>query len=217
MRNEVKIPDAYTIPRMDDCIDSLDASTVYTLIDENCGYWQLPILEEDRERTPFLSPRGTFRRTRMSFGLRNAPATFQRTFDSTLSCLRLMNSLLYLDDVKIISKSAEDNIKYINELLQLLREAGVSLKLQKCSFFRKPADYLGHVLLPGWLGMAMDSASSIADAEFPREKTKLRSFLGMCNVFWHFIKDFSNLAESLHCWIPKYVKPTWDSPPKSQL
>ena len=69
---------------MDDCIDSLADAKVFTLLDALWGYWQVPIAEEDREKTAFTSHMGTYRYLRMLLGLRNAPETFQRALDIIL-------------------------------------------------------------------------------------------------------------------------------------
>lgn len=152
--DEVTIPDAYPTPRMDDCIDSLGASTIYTALDANWGYWQLPIAEDGREKATFVSHRGTFRCRRMPFGLRNVPTSLQRTLYIIISGVRFWTCLVYLDDVLILSKSVEDHIKHLYEVLQLLQDGDISIKLRKCSFFRKAVDCIGHALLPGRLTVA---------------------------------------------------------------
>lgn len=83
--NEVTIPDSYPISRMDDCIDNLGDTSVSSALDANWDSWQMPIGEEDCEKTTVVTHRGAFRLPRMPFGLQNAPATFPRSFDLILS------------------------------------------------------------------------------------------------------------------------------------
>jgi hypothetical protein len=83
--NEVTIRESYPLPRMDDCLDSLGAATIFTTLDANSGYWQLEVAEEDKDKTSFISHMGTYRFSRMAFGLVNAPATFQRSMDVLLT------------------------------------------------------------------------------------------------------------------------------------
>ena len=73
--NAKTIPDEYPLPRVDDCLDSLGDAEIFTTLDCNAGYWQVPVALEDRDKTTFTSYLGTFGYTRMPFGLRNAPAT----------------------------------------------------------------------------------------------------------------------------------------------
>ncbi len=73
---------------MDECMDSLGDATVFTTLDCNSGYWQIPVDPDDRNKTTFTSNFGTFRFTRMPFGLRNASATFQSAVDFILAGIK---------------------------------------------------------------------------------------------------------------------------------
>jgi Reverse transcriptase (RNA-dependent DNA polymerase) len=103
-------------------------------LDCNSGYWQIPLHEVDRDKTTFCSHAGTFRFLRMPFGLRNAPATFQRAIDIILSGLKWRNFLVYLDDIIIYSTSREDHLHHVDEVLTTLGRAGLSLKLKDITF-----------------------------------------------------------------------------------
>lgn len=103
----------------------------------------------------------------MSFGLQNAPPTFQQILELILSCVRFKPFLVYLNDVLIFSCKLEDHIKHIDEVLTLLENAGVSLKISKCQLFRKRLGYLGHVLLLGRIAISNNATSAIANAKFP--------------------------------------------------
>ena len=98
--NAKTIPDAYPLPRIDDCLDSLGDAEIFTTLDCNAGYWQVPEALEDREKTTFTAYLGTFRYIRMPFGLRNALATFQRALDIILSGVRWQSCLIYIDDYR---------------------------------------------------------------------------------------------------------------------
>lgn len=215
--NRVTIPYSYQIPRMDDYIDGLGDSTMYSALDDNWGYWQMPISEEDRDKKTFVTHRATFRWLRMPFGLSNAPATFQRSLDLILFGVRFKTCPIYLDDLLIFSRKLEDCIKHVDEVLTVLENAGVSLKIRKCQLFRKSVDYLGHVLLSGRIAIVKDSTSAIDDANLPLDIAHRPSFLGTCNVYHRFIRGFRQMAETLNLWLRKDVKPTWSDPPKEQF
>lgn len=117
---------------------------------------------------------------------------------------------MYLDDVSIFAESVKDRMKHADKVFKLLQDAGISLNLCKCPFFRKSVDYLGQVLLPGILAVAKDSSSAIADGELLRDKTPLGSFLGPCNDVHRFIKAFSHLDELMNRCIRKGSKQEWD-------
>ena len=183
---------------MDDCIDSLGDATVFSTLDANCGYWQLPMAEEDQDKTTFVSHRGAFRYVRMPFGLRNAPASFQRALDILLSGVKWKTCLVYLDDVIVFRKSVDDHVAHMDEALRILGDAGISLKLRQCEFFQNKVSYLGNVIFPRKLAIAKESTKAFEKAAFQRDLTQLRSFLGACNVYRRFIKGFAKIAHLLH-------------------
>ena len=92
------------------------------------------LAEEDREKTTFVSHMGAHRYLRMLFGLRNVPASFQRALDMILTRVRWQTCLIYLDDVIISSKDEKKHLEDVNEVLHLLGDAGISLKLKNCEF-----------------------------------------------------------------------------------
>ena len=102
--NAITVRDTYPLPRMDDCIDSLGDASVFTTLDCNSGYWQIPVAPQDRNKTTFICHAGTYLYRRMPFGLTNAPATIQRTLDIFLSSFKWKSCLVYLDDFIIFSK-----------------------------------------------------------------------------------------------------------------
>lgn len=89
------IKDTYPLPRMDDCLDSLVHKKVFSALDSICGYWQMPISEEDRHKTAFSCHSGLYEFNRMPFGLTNAPASFQRAMDVLLAKFRWKTCLVY--------------------------------------------------------------------------------------------------------------------------
>ena len=205
--NLITIPDTYPLPRMDECIDSLGDAVIFTTLDCNSGYWQIPVHPDDRDKTTFTSHYGIYRFLRLPFGLRNAPATFQRAIDIILSGVKWKTCLVYLDDVIVFSKSRQDHLSHVAEALTLLGNAGLSLKLKKCHFFAETVDYLGHVIRPGRLGVAEKNTNALKAAPLPRTQTELRSFLGLCNVYRRFVPRFSAIAAPLNALLAKGTPP----------
>jgi len=105
--------------------------------------------------------------------------------------------LVYLDDVIVFSRTVDDHIRHLREVLLLLEKAGVSLRPSKCHLFQQEVEYLGHVFLPGQLLVNQNNIKSLAQALPPRNQTELKSFLGMCNVYWRFVKDYAHIAKPL--------------------
>ena len=128
---------------MDECIDSLGQAKIFTVLDANLGYWQLPIHPEDRHNTGFVTHYGTFQYRRMPFGLTTAPSSFQRGLDMILTNFKWRTCLIYLDDIIIFSNSVEEHIDHVDDVLTCLEKAGVSLNVRKCNFFTEKVEYLG--------------------------------------------------------------------------
>ena len=106
--NLMTVKDAYPIPRMDECIDSLGDARVFSTLDCNAGYWQIPVAEEDKHLTAFTCHSGAWQCVRLPFGLCNAPATFQKALDMILERVKWQICLDYLDDVIVLSRSPEE-------------------------------------------------------------------------------------------------------------
>ena len=215
--NAKTVTHAYPLPRIDDCLDSLGDAAVFSTFDCNSGYWQIPVASEDRDKTTFITRTGTFRHVRMPFGLRKAPDTFQRALGIILSGLRWQTCLIYPDDVIVFSKDTNEHVAHVDEVVTLLRSAGVSLKLKKCEFFQPKVDYFGHVITLGKLAVATENTKAFEYAAFPRNATQVRSFVGAANGYRRFVKNFSGIAKPLNEMLKKDVNPTWDDPKRAAV
>lgn len=197
MVNEATARDSYPMPRMDDCIDSLGEVRYFTTLDPKSGYCQIPVGEEDTPVTAFSTYDRLYEYTRMPFGLKNAPATFQRALAIVLLGYRWQTCLVYIDDVIVYSPTAEQDLKGAEEILNVLRQAGVSLNYEKCSFFTNLVRYLGHIVRLGRLEIDESHVASLQKAEAPTSITDQRSFLGFVNVYRRFIPHFTRIAKPL--------------------
>ena len=168
---------------MDEYIDSLGDATVFTTLDANSGYWQIPLAEKDREKSAFVCHAGLYQYLRMPFGLTNAPATFQRTLDIVLANFKWKTCLVYIDHIIIFSKNIEDHFGHVEAILQALQEAGVTLKFAKCDFFTDTVKYLGHIIRPGTLEIDHAATKALKGLRHTTTQSELRSFLGLCNVY----------------------------------
>ena len=118
-------------------------------MDMASGYYQVPLAEEDKEKTAFTTRAAGYTRMEynvMPFGLCNAPATFQRNMEVILSGLNWACCLVYIDDIIIYSRSFEEHLGHLDLVLERLGKAGMAVKMAKCKFARRELSFLGHVV-----------------------------------------------------------------------
>lgn len=90
-------------------------------------------------------------------------------------------------NIIIFSKTPEDHLKHIDEVLHLLRDSRVTKKLQKCHFFNRNIDYFGHLIAPGKWQVTQKTTKAVEALQYPTSISELRSFLGLCNVYKRFV------------------------------
>lgn len=130
------------MPLVDDQLVNLSGNSFFTTLDLASGYYQVPMADDSRRYTGFVTPDGHFKFKRMPFGLANAPAVFQRAINKMLGAKRFDSALAYLDDILVPSVDFEQGFARLEDVLMLLRENGLTLKLSKCKFFDNTNNYL---------------------------------------------------------------------------
>jgi Reverse transcriptase (RNA-dependent DNA polymerase)/RNase H-like domain found in reverse transcriptase len=145
----------------------------------------------------------------MPFGLQNAPSSFQRLMNRIFREELNAYVFVYLDDIITFSRNLDDHFRLLEIVFQRLREAGLKLKLKKCSFVKDSVPYLGHVVSAD--GLATDPAKVAAMTSFPAPKNvkPLQTFLGLTNYYRRFIPSFAHLAHPLTELTNKDVEFIW--------
>ena len=196
--NAVTIRDSYPLPRMDDALDSLSRAKLFSVMDARSGYWQVDVAREDREKTAFITHVGHFEYLRMLFGLMNAPSTFQRLMDVTLAGFKWNQCLVYLDDIIVFANTMEEHFRRLQNVLQRLQDAGISLNPEKCIFLTPKVNYLGFTVSHGNIAPQPHKVVAVQGMHSPlATQTAVRSFLGMCGVYRKFIKDYALVSAPL--------------------
>ena len=134
--NDVTIPDKYPLPRIDDVLDALSQGHYFSVIDLKSGYWQIPMHKSDADKTAFRTCDGLYQFTVMPFGLKNAPATFQRLMDTVLSGLKWKGLLVYMDDIIIYSPTPQEHLVTLADTLERLANAGLKINPSKTTLVR---------------------------------------------------------------------------------
>lgn len=208
--NSVTCEDKYQMPRVDELVERLGKAEFITTVDLTKGYYQVPLAPEDRQKSAFVTPMGKFEYTRMPFGLKGAPTTFQRLMDKILSPCHPYSSS-YIDDIVIFSKTWQEHLEHIREVFARLRAAGLKAKPRKCFFGMFECDYLGHTVGRSKVRPDDIKINAIRNFQTPRTKKDVRAFVGLTGYYRRFIPQFAALSARMTDLTKKdlHNKVTW--------
>lgn len=209
--NEITVDDRYPIPNICDLFDKLGKSTYFSTLDLASGYHQIEIEETDREKTGFSTQNGHYEFLRMPFGLKTAPATFQRTMNNVLRGLQGIHCLVYLDDILIYSNGLQDHLTKLRAVFDRLRQTNFKIQLDKSEFLRKEVQYLGHTLTKDGLQPNNDKIQAVLTYPIPQTQTEIKRFLGFVGYYRRFVKDFSKITQPLTACLKKGKKVITDA------
>lgn len=211
--NTRSIPDKYPVRYLEDFTAGLHGKIIFTTLDLQKAYHQIPVAEEDIEKTAIITPFGLFEFPLMSFGLRNAAQTFQRFMDEVLQGLDFC--FCYIDDILIASSSAEEHLFHIDLVLQRLDKYGVILNSSKCHFGLKEIKFLGHTVSKDGISPPLSKIEAIFKIPKPTTAKSLRGFLGIVNFYRKFIPKAAEILAPLNDMLTGNLKGkapiTWTS------
>lgn len=195
--NNVTVGDAYNLPNITEILDQLGHSIYFTILDLVSGFHQIPMKKEDIPKTAFTTPSGHYEFTRMPFGLKNAPARFQRMIDIALIGLNHLQCFTYLDDVIIFAKSISDHEIKLKSVFDRLRLNNLKLQPDKCEFMRHEVTYLGHVISEHGVKPNPEKIQVVENYPIPSNVKEIKQFLGLCGFYRKFIENFSKITQPL--------------------
>ena len=205
--NDKTKSDSFPIPRIADCIDQIGNAKFVSTFDMLKGYWQVPLTQRAREISAFVTPSGLYQYKVMPFGMKNAPATFQRMVNKLVRDIDGCEG--YIDDVVIFSDNWSDHIRQIERFFQIMREAKLTINLMKSEFGKATVKYLGHIVGQGQVRPLDAKIQTIAKFPIPTSRKELARFLGMAGYYRNFCLNFSDIAAPLTNLLSKKVKFVW--------
>lgn len=150
-----------------------------------------------KKYTAFSTPQGHFQYNRMPFGLKNAPATFQRMMDTALRGLLNKYCFVYLDDSIIFGNTIQQHNDNLAIVLQRLRELGLKIQPDKCEFLKPELEYLGHIITHEGIKPNPKKIEAVREFKIPKNPTGVKSFLGLAGYYRKFIRNFSKIGKPL--------------------
>ena len=203
--NESVLREVHPLPKVDDTLAQLAGAKVFSKLDANSGFWQIPLAKESRLLTTFITPYGRYCFNKLPFGISSAPELFQKRMNNILRGLE--GVLCLMDDILIFGKDMEEHHKRVTSVLKRIKEAGVTLNMDKCEFAKFKITFLGHLIDENGIQADPAKTSSILQMEPPTNVPELRRFLGMVNQLGKFSRNLAELTQPLRELLSK--KQAW--------
>lgn len=210
--NEITINDKYPIPNIDEILEKLGRCQYFTTLDLAKGFHQIEIHEKDIPKTAFSVEGGHYEFLRMPFGLKTAPATFQRLMNNVLSDLINKICLVYLDDIIVFSTSLHEHLESLTKVFQRLKEANLKIQLDKSEFMKRETNFLGHVVTQDGIKPNPEKIICVQKFPLPTTQKEIKQFLGLAGYYRKFIKDYSKIARPMTKNLKKDAKVNTNDP-----
>ncbi|XP_043246361.1 uncharacterized protein K02A2.6-like [Amphibalanus amphitrite] len=193
--NQAVMPSKYPLPDMMDMLDKLKGAAVFSSLDMKSAFNQLPLHEESRNLTAFMTPDGLRRYTRCCFGLSSIPAAFQKVMDNILAGLSGVQ--VYVDDIIIFGENQDQHDARLQQVLARLKEYQVTLNEEKCTFSTTSLEFLGFTVTKNGFKVSENRVKGMRDMKSPSTAKQLQSALGLFGFYARFVSDFSTLVDPL--------------------
>ncbi|GBM43296.1 Retrovirus-related Pol polyprotein from transposon 297 [Araneus ventricosus] len=196
--NKVVVKDRFPLPLIEDILDRLQGSRVFSTIDLKNAFFHVDVNKDSRKYTSFVTHEGQYQFLKVPFGLCNSPAVFQRYINTIFRPLINDGIVLpYLDDIIILSSSFEEGIERVERVLSIASEYGLEINFNKSHFLKKRIEFLGHVVEDGKIFPSTLKTKAVLNFPEPANLKQIHSFLGLTGYFRKFIPKYSTIARPL--------------------
>jgi ribonuclease HI len=215
--NRSSLKDNYPLPKMDHVLEKVVGANKISMIDGFSGYNQIVVHEDDREKTVFTTPWGTFMYDKMPFGLMNAGATFQRAMDIAFVGERDKFVVIYLDDLTVFSNSDAEHLMHLRQTFEKCRKFGLSLNPKKSHFAMQEGKLLGHIVSKDGIKVDPKRVEAIDLINIPRNRKEIQYFLGKINFLRRFIPNFAEIIKLITDMLKKDNEVKWTAEAKASF
>ena len=205
--NPVLISNPYPLPNAEDLFATLAGGKIFSKLDLSDAYQQLELTEESQKYLTINTHKGVYAYQRLTFGIATAPSIFQAVMDQILQ--GMANVVCYLDDILIASRTEEEHLATLDEVLSRLEKYGVVVNQSKCEFRTSSVEYLGHRIDEDGLHPLKDKIAAIVDAPSPTNVSELCAYLGLINYYAKFMSNRATMLKQLHNLLRAGEKWVW--------
>jgi len=195
--NKNTVKDKFPIPVIEELLDELASTSIYSKIDLRAGYHQVRMHVNDIPKTAFKTHSGHYEFLVMPFEKTNAPATFQALMNEIFRPYLRKFVLVFFDDILIYSTTLQEHLLHLEQVFLLMRQHQLFAKYSKCCFGMTRVEYLGYFI--SHKGVETDTKKIEVIAQWPEPKTQreVRSFLGLTGYHRRFIKGYALLSKAV--------------------
>ncbi|KAJ9561717.1 hypothetical protein OSB04_006877 [Centaurea solstitialis] len=190
--NKLTVKNRYPLPRIDDLFDQLQGAAWFSKIDLLC--------EEEVHKTAFRTRYGHFEFIVMPFGLTNAPMAFMDLMNRVCRPMLDRSIIVFIDDILIYSKSKEEHVEHLREVLEVLLKEQLYAKFSKCDFWLQEVQFLGHLVNREGIKVDPAKVEAVMKWETPKTPTEIRSFIGLAGYYYRCSVDEVNAESERFVW-----------------
>ncbi|GFT35751.1 retrovirus-related Pol polyprotein from transposon 17.6 [Trichonephila clavipes] len=210
--NEITLTQDFIIPTLDDILHEISGSNYFSALDMKSAFNQIPLHFADRHKTAFSTPDGDkYQFNRLCFGLKNSPKAFQSIAQEALGDLLHHGALVYIDDIILFTKTIDGHFELLGKVFERFERIRLKFNPSKCQYLTKSCKFLGFVVTPEGILIDKDKSVSINEFPVPKDPKQIKSFLGCCNFYRRYIKNFAKRALPLTNLLRKDTPFEWTS------
>ncbi|KAL0160136.1 hypothetical protein M9458_043861, partial [Cirrhinus mrigala] len=205
--NESVRREKYILPSVEQTLGMLAGAQIFSKLDANVGFWQIPLSEESAQYTTFITPFGHYFFRWLPFGITSAPEHFQNRMATEVTD-GLEGTVCHIDDVLVWGRTEEEHDSRLHVVLEKMQKAGITLNVEKCKLSKRKVHFLGHIISAEGISPDPMKTATIRNMTEPSNVSELRNFLGMVNQLGRFIpkpadkdKALRDLLSKKNCWI----------------
>lgn len=199
----------YPIGELHQCYNFLQGAKYFTVFDLSQSFLQIPLAQNSQHLTAFSTMYQSFEFLRLPYGLNCGSGVLSSFMDRVLGETKHVYSLNFIDDVICYSKTEEEHLIHLKDIVNRLGEHNLTVNPDKTKFFNTEISFLGHLIKENTISIDPSRTNAIRDCKIPRNVKEVSRFIGMVNYFSKFISNYASICSPLNDLRKKKVKFNW--------